>query len=75
MVGRSRKDGWLRHQTILRTGPRGPIVGRVDTGASAQQSNGDQPGDLTMREAAAGLDRSAPCCCFAVVAKGLFVPN
>ena len=58
------EHGWLRRRTILRKGLRGPVVGRVDEtrlppyvmlnpAASAQESNGKQPGDLTMREAAA----------------------
>jgi hypothetical protein len=60
---RRNQQGWLRRRTILRRGPRGPVVGEVDEtrfppyvmlnpGNSARESNGDQPGDLTMREAA-----------------------
>ncbi len=52
-----------RRGPALRRGPRGPVVGQVDEtrlppcvmlnpGASAHESNGDQPGDLTMRAAA-----------------------
>jgi hypothetical protein len=55
LIPRRSQQGWLRRRTILRKGPRGPIVGRVDEtrlpsyvmlnpGASAQQCNGDQPG-------------------------------
>jgi hypothetical protein len=55
LIPRRSQQGWLRRRTILRTGPRGPILGRVDEtrlpsyvmlnpGASGQQSNGDQPG-------------------------------
>src|SRR5258708_21917388 len=58
-----RQQGGLRRRTILRRGPRGPVAGQVDEprlppyvmlnpGASAHESNGDQPGDLTMRAAA-----------------------
>jgi hypothetical protein len=60
---RRNQQGWLRRRTILRRGSRGPIVGEVDEtrlppyvmlnpGASAHESNGDQPGDLTVHEAA-----------------------
>lgn len=63
LLGRRGQQGWLRRRIILRRGPRGPVVGRVEEtrlppyvmlnpGASAQESNGVQPGDLTMREAA-----------------------
>jgi len=66
LIPRRSQQGWLRRRTILRRGPRGPVVGRVgetrlppyvmlNPGASAQQSNADQPGDLTMREAAATI--------------------
>jgi hypothetical protein len=66
LIPRRSQQGWLRRRTILRRGPRGPVVGRVDEtrlppyvmlnpGASAQQGNADQPGDLTMREAAATI--------------------
>ena len=55
---------WLRRRTILRGDPRGPVAGRVDEtrlppyvmlnpAASGHESNGSQPGDLTMGEAAA----------------------
>src|SRR5258707_15735453 len=58
------EHGWLRRRTILRKGLRGPVVGRVDEtrlppyvmlnpAASAQESNGKQPGALTTGEAAA----------------------
>ena len=63
LLPRRRQQGWLRRRTILRRGPRGPVAGQVDEtrlppyvmlnpGASAHESNGDQPGDLTMRAAA-----------------------
>jgi len=58
------EHGWLRRRTISRKGLRGAVVGRVDEtrlppyvmlypAASAQENNGKQPGDLTMREAVA----------------------
>ena len=63
LLPRRHQQGWLRRRTILRRGLRGPVVGQVDEtplppyvminpGASARESNGDQPGDLTMRAAA-----------------------
>ena len=63
LLPRRGQQGWLRRRTILRRGPRGPVVGRVEEtrlppyvmlnpGASGQESNGRRPGDLTMREAA-----------------------
>jgi hypothetical protein len=63
LLPRRNQQGWLRRRTVLRRGPRGPAVGQMDEtrfppyvmlnpGASAQADNGDQPGDLTMREAA-----------------------
>src|SRR5215469_2880593 len=63
VLPRRGQQGWLRRRTILRRGLRGPVVGQVDEtrlppyvmlnpGASAQDSSGAQPGDLTMREAA-----------------------
>jgi len=63
LLPRRGQQGWLRRRTILRRGLRGPVVGQVDEarlppyvmvnpGASAHESNGAQPGDLTMREAA-----------------------
>ncbi|HEX4659201.1 MAG TPA: hypothetical protein VH307_17570 [Streptosporangiaceae bacterium] len=63
LLPRRGQQGWLRRRTILRRGLRGPVVGRVDEtrlppyvmlnpAASAQESNGAQPGDLTMRAAA-----------------------
>ncbi len=63
LLPRRGQQGWLRRRTILRRGPRGPVVGQVDEarlppyvmlnpGASARESNGEQPGDLTMRQAA-----------------------
>src|SRR5258706_14048389 len=62
LLPRRGQQGWLRRRTILRRGPRGPVVGEVDEtrlypyvmlnpGTSAHQGNDDQPGDLTMREA------------------------
>jgi hypothetical protein len=61
LLGRRGQQGWLRRRIILRRGPRGPVVGRVDEtrlppyvmlnpGASAQESNGVQPGDLTAEQ-------------------------
>ena len=63
LLPRRRQQGWLRRRTILRRGLRGPVVGEVDEtrlppyvmlnpGASARESNSDQPGDLTTRAAA-----------------------
>jgi hypothetical protein len=63
LLRRRGQQGWLRRRIILRRGPRGPVVGRVDEtrlppyvtlnpGASGQEGNGHQPGDMTMREAA-----------------------
>jgi hypothetical protein len=56
--------GWLRRRTILRRGPRGPIVGTVDEqryppyvmlnpGAEPDAPEERQPGDLTGDEAVA----------------------
>jgi hypothetical protein len=61
-----RGQGWLRRRTILRRGPRGPVVGRVDEtrmppyvmlnpGAPAGESNGDQPGDHDSAAAASEI--------------------
>jgi hypothetical protein len=61
VLPRRNQSGWLRRRTILRRGARGRVVGEVDEtrlppyvmlnpGASARESNGDQPGDLTMRD-------------------------
>jgi hypothetical protein len=63
VLPRRNQSGWLRRRTILRRGARGRVVGEVDEtrlppyvmlnpGASAKESNGDQPGDLTMRDRA-----------------------
>ncbi len=63
LLPRRGRPGWLRRRTVLRRGLRGPVVGRVDEtrlppyvmlnpAASARESNGAQPGDLTMRAAA-----------------------
>jgi hypothetical protein len=30
ILPRRRQQGWLRRRTILRRGPRGPVVGEVD---------------------------------------------
>src|SRR5258708_7599975 len=30
LLPRRRQQGWLRRRTILRSGPRGPVVGQVD---------------------------------------------
>src|SRR5579864_1102614 len=62
LLPRRNQPGWLRRRTILRRGARGRVVGEVDEtrlppyvmlnpGASARESNGEQPGDLTMRAA------------------------
>lgn len=62
LLPRRGQQGWLRRRIILRRGPRGPVVGRVEDtrlppyvmlnpGASGQESNGPQPGDVTMPEA------------------------
>jgi hypothetical protein len=62
LLPRRNQPGWLRRRTILRRGPRGRVVGEVDEtrlppyvmlnpGASGEENNGEQPGDLTMREA------------------------
>jgi hypothetical protein len=63
LLPRRNQQGWLRRRTILRRGSRSPIVSEVDEtrlppyvmlnpGASAHESNGAQPGDLSVREAA-----------------------
>jgi hypothetical protein len=63
-IPRRNQPGWLRRRTILRRGPRGPVVGRVDEtrlppyvmlnpAASPGKSNGAQPGDLTTPDPAA----------------------
>jgi hypothetical protein len=60
---RKRTQGWLRRRTVLRRGPRGPVVGHVDEtryppyvmlnpGADGSGHNGHQPGDLTAAETA-----------------------
>jgi hypothetical protein len=64
LLPRRNQPGWLRRRTILRRGPRGRVVGEIDEtrlppyvmlnpGASGQEKDGSQPGDLTMHEAAA----------------------
>lgn len=64
LLPRRSQPGWLRRRTILRRGPRGPVVGEVDEtrlppyvmlnpAAPVREHNGDQPGDLTTREAGA----------------------
>ena len=67
-------QGWLRRRTILRRGPGGPIVGRVDEkryppyvmlnpGSPGRgDGHGRQPGDLTADEATepAPGDETAP---------------
>ena len=56
-----RSQGWLRRRTILRRGPRGPVVGTVDEqryppyvmlnpGAEPDASDERQPGNLTRDE-------------------------
>jgi hypothetical protein len=63
-IPRRNQPGWLRRRTILRRGPRGPVIGRVDEtrlppyvmlnpGASQRESTGAQPGDLTTPDPAA----------------------
>jgi hypothetical protein len=63
LLPRRSQPGWLRRRTILRRGPRGPVVGEVDEtrlppyimlnpAATTHEHDGDQPGDLTTREAA-----------------------
>ena len=63
LLPRRNQQGWLRRRTILRRGSRSPIVSEVDEtrlppyvmlnpGASAHESNGGQPRDLSVREAA-----------------------
>lgn len=63
LLPRRNQQGWLHRRTILRRGSRSPIVSEVDEtrlppyvmlnpGASAHESNGGQPGDLTVRGAA-----------------------
>jgi hypothetical protein len=67
LLPRRNQQGWLRRRTILRRGPRGPVVGEVDEtrfppyvmlnpGGSAQGGNGGRPGDLSMRGAAGETD-------------------
>jgi hypothetical protein len=67
-------QGWLRRRTILRRGPGGPPVGRVDErryppyvmlnpGADTNGTGSPQPGDLTAAEAAEpqeGPEETAP---------------
>jgi hypothetical protein len=64
VIPRRNQPGWLRRRTILRRGPRGPVIGRVDEtrlppyvmlnpGASQRESTGAQPGDLTTPDPAA----------------------
>jgi hypothetical protein len=64
LLRRRNQPGWLRRRTILRGGPRGRVVGEVDEtrlppyvmlnpAIPVREHNGDQPGDLTMREAGA----------------------
>jgi hypothetical protein len=63
-IPRRNQPGWLRRRTILRRGPRGPVVGRVDEtrlppyvmlnpAAPPREGNGAQPGDLTTPNPAA----------------------
>lgn len=71
LLPRRGQQGWLRRRTILRRGTRGPVVGEADEtrlppyimlnpGASADESNGHQPGDLSMREAARDTTQELP---------------
>jgi hypothetical protein len=64
LLPRRNQPGWLRRRTILRRSPRGRVVREVDEtrlppyvmlnpAAPVREHNGDQPGDLTMGEAAA----------------------
>jgi hypothetical protein len=64
LIPRRNQPGWLRRRTVLRRGPRGPVVSRVDEtrlppyvmlnpAASPRESNGAQPGDLTTPDPAA----------------------
>jgi len=54
LLPRRNQPGWLRRRTILRRGPRGPVVGQVDEArlppyirlnpaAATHEHNGDQP--------------------------------
>src|SRR5260370_39744845 len=63
LLPRRHQRGWLRRRTVLRRGPRGPVVGQVDgtrlppgvmlkPGASAHERHGDQPGEMTASAAA-----------------------
>jgi hypothetical protein len=63
-IPRRNQPGWLRRRTILRRGPQGPVVGRVDEtrlppyvmlnpAAPPREGNGAQPGDLTKPNTAA----------------------
>jgi hypothetical protein len=56
-------QGWLRRKMVLRRGAGGPVVGHVDEkryppyvmlnpGADPGESNGHQPGDLTVSDTA-----------------------
>jgi len=55
LLPRRNQPGWLRRRTILRRGPRGPVVGELDEtrlppyvtlnpAAPVREHNGDQPG-------------------------------
>jgi hypothetical protein len=72
LVLRKPAQGWLRRRTILRRGPGGPVVGRVDEkryppyvmlnpAAHGSETGGRQPGDLTadMAEPEEGPDVTA----------------
>jgi hypothetical protein len=71
VLPRRNQPSWLRRRTILRQGPHGPVVSRVDEtrlppyvmlnpGASPREGNGAQPGDLTTPGAAAGTVPDLP---------------
>ena len=71
LLPRRGQPGWLRRRTVLRRGTRGSIVGEVNEtrlppyimlnpAASAEETNGHQPGDLSMREAARDTTQELP---------------
>jgi hypothetical protein len=74
LVLRKPAQGWLRRRTILRRGPGGPVVGRIDEkryppyvmlnpGApNGGEGHGRQPGDLTADTATEPVpgDQTAP---------------
>jgi len=71
LLPRRNQPGLLRRRTILRRGPRGPVVREVDEtrlppyvmlnpAVPVREHNGDQPGDLTTPEARAGTIPDLP---------------